>query len=502
MNGLDKLFGSKSRVTILTTLFNHMGDGLRINEIVRESGVNPRLVSTEIKKLEELGIVKPNKRGNSTRYTISEESSIKSPLQEIFFKKDWTSWERPARIHHLLITMDAMFGPMHEYFGLHYPQAHLIFEEDVVTWYYPRGRFVELGKLLVPIYQSDKQKIWEDFTTAGENITSYKTYKSFYDNYVRFWRVAYITELISFYIDTLLDSGEHITMDEPSFTDEYEQKIWGLAEQAQRIGIDSIDVSDVVYKYSWIQNSYHSVHKLNEDEVRMEVRKKLGKKQPKSARSKSPTSIPQELVDVGKEIILMNDKRKRYMMIAAQHLYDLLGDIGSKYSLTLDLMVQTLPREVLTINNLGGLREELEKRLHACTIVGSFEEGITVYSGKVILPEGFKQETKETIAGKVGCGGKAVGRAKIVRKVSDINKVHHGDVIVSPMTDPMMTPAIRRCVAIVTDEGGIMCHAAVIAREFNIPCIIATGNATKLIKDKDLIEVDADSGIVRIMEAD
>ncbi len=68
------------------------------------------------------------------------------------------------------------------------------------------------------------------------------------------------------------------------------------------------------------------------------------------------------------------------------------------------------------------------------------------------------------------------------------------------MTSPEMTPAIRRSVAIVTNEGGITCHAAVIAREFNIPCITATGNATELIHDKDMIEVDGDAGLVKIIE--
>jgi len=60
-------------------------------------------------------------------------------------------------------------------------------------------------------------------------------------------------------------------------------------------------------------------------------------------------------------------------------------------------------------------------------------------------------------------------------------------------------PAIQKCSAIVTDEGGIMCHAAIVARELKKPCIIGTKVATKVIKDGDMLEVDADKGIVRIL---
>ena len=146
----------------------------------------------------------------------------------------------------------------------------------------------------------------------------------------------------------------------------------------------------------------------------------------------------------------------------------------------------------------ASIKTELEDRQQVCTIIGSFE-GIEVYSGEEKLPEGAKATTQAELRGRVACGGKAVGRAKLISRPEEMYKVNHGDVIVTQMTAPSITPAIRRCVAIVTDEGGITSHAAVISREFNIPCIIATKNATDVIKDKDLVEVDGDMGIVRVL---
>ncbi len=92
--------------------------------------------------------------------------------------------------------------------------------------------------------------------------------------------------------------------------------------------------------------------------------------------------------------------------------------------------------------------------------------------------------------------GKAVGRVKIVFKQDD----YAGEkniVLVSPMTTPELMAAMRNAVAIVTDEGGITCHAALVSRELGIPCIVGTKNATRIFKNGDLVEVDAGTGIMR-----
>ena len=76
-------------------------------------------------------------------------------------------------------------------------------------------------------------------------------------------------------------------------------------------------------------------------------------------------------------------------------------------------------------------------------------------------------------------------------------KLKDGDVLVTNMTTPNYLVAMKKAVAFITDEGGITCHAAIIAREMKKPCIIGTKNATKVLKDGDLVEVDANKGIVR-----
>jgi pyruvate,water dikinase len=67
------------------------------------------------------------------------------------------------------------------------------------------------------------------------------------------------------------------------------------------------------------------------------------------------------------------------------------------------------------------------------------------------------------------------------------------------MTQPEFLPAMKKAVAIITDEGGLTCHAAIVARELKRPCIIGTKNATKILRDGDYVEVDANNGIIKIL---
>jgi pyruvate, water dikinase len=68
------------------------------------------------------------------------------------------------------------------------------------------------------------------------------------------------------------------------------------------------------------------------------------------------------------------------------------------------------------------------------------------------------------------------------------------------MTTPDFVPIMGKAGAIITDEGGITCHAAIVSREMKIPCVVGTEIATKVLKDGDLVEVDADNGVVRKVE--
>jgi pyruvate,water dikinase len=94
--------------------------------------------------------------------------------------------------------------------------------------------------------------------------------------------------------------------------------------------------------------------------------------------------------------------------------------------------------------------------------------------------------------------GYAKGKIKVIKSSKDFNQFKQGNILVTSMTVPDYVPLMKKSAAIITDEGGISCHASIISRELKIPCIIGTKIATKIFKDGDLVEVDANKGIVII----
>jgi len=107
-----------------------------------------------------------------------------------------------------------------------------------------------------------------------------------------------------------------------------------------------------------------------------------------------------------------------------------------------------------------------------------------------------EEEGKILLKGETASGGMYAGPVRIVRDPSELGKVQKGDVLVTVMTTPDMVPAMQRAGAIITNEGGMTCHAAIVSREMGTPCIVGTEHATELLKDDQIVTVHASRGIV------
>ncbi|MEK6963092.1 MAG: PEP/pyruvate-binding domain-containing protein [Nanoarchaeota archaeon] len=121
------------------------------------------------------------------------------------------------------------------------------------------------------------------------------------------------------------------------------------------------------------------------------------------------------------------------------------------------------------------------------------------YSNGIQIQEERANVKEGVIRGQIGYKGRVQGSVRILKRQEQIEEVKEGEILVSPMTTPQFLPAMKKAAAIITDEGGVTCHAAIVARELKKPCIIGTKIATKVLKDRDLVEVDANQGIVRIL---
>ena len=103
------------------------------------------------------------------------------------------------------------------------------------------------------------------------------------------------------------------------------------------------------------------------------------------------------------------------------------------------------------------------------------------------------------ITGVCGSGGKAAGKACVINGPEEFEKLEKGDILVCPHTDPEWTPLFTLAAGVVVDTGGTLSHAAIVAREYKIPAVLAVGNATRQIRDGEMVMVDGDTGKVVIV---
>ncbi len=196
---------------------------------------------------------------------------------------------------------------------------------------------------------------------------------------------------------------------------------------------------------------------------------------------------------------------RRYAQIFAVYQMDaVLKEIARRFDLTLEQVRFMLPNEIekMLFENVCD-RAELALRIQECVYyIDKDEEKIVTGRFAQDLLKQIERRADEDVKeflGQVGYPGYGKGKVKIIIRAEDMKKMEQGDVLVSIATDPDVVPAMKKACAIVTDQGGVTSHAAIVAREFGIPCIIGTKIATRVLKDGDLVEVDANNGIIKIL---
>ena len=103
------------------------------------------------------------------------------------------------------------------------------------------------------------------------------------------------------------------------------------------------------------------------------------------------------------------------------------------------------------------------------------------------------------LIGTSGSAGKVTGTARVIIRLADAGRLNEGDILVTSTRSPPWTPLFATSGGIVTDTGGALSHCAIVAREYEIPAAVGVRMATAVIKDGDQIEVDGDTGTVRIL---
>ena len=171
-------------------------------------------------------------------------------------------------------------------------------------------------------------------------------------------------------------------------------------------------------------------------------------------------------------------------------------EMESKYwKLFLDNAPQKLERIIRYYRQI--LKQAIEKKDKALfsalsKLMGKYEKPLEKKLGQKLI---IKRK-EGVIFGQIGNRGKVRGRICVIKDIDNPRCSHSFDIIVARITSPKLVPLLMRAKGLVTDEGGRLCHAAIISRELKIPCVIGTKIATQVLKDGDIVEVDALKGQV------
>ncbi len=275
--------------------------------------------------------------------------------------------------------------------------------------------------------------------------------------------------------------------------------------------------------YNFILERYRKTENMGEKEIQKRIKNILLNKQKAreefNAQSEKLTPKMLELATILRDLA----KNRLEVKLATNSLevalnLKLLYFLSKKFNLNFcDLLDGYLPGDIRKLLE-SGFRvsgDKIKRRKEFVSFVqinGKFD----VASGndamnKIdnLLSSSRPKKEQKVLKGNVASIGSpsvVTATARIIRLGNDselredINRFQKGEIIVTIMTQPNMVPIMKKAAAVITDEGGICSHAAIISREFNIPCIVGTRAATKIIKNGDKVTIDTSEGIVRIIK--
>lgn len=292
-------------------------------------------------------------------------------------------------------------------------------------------------------------------------------------------------------------------------------------------------------KYYWIKNSYLDSHIISVDDFLKEIKNILLKQNKEAILSeiKKTTKSTLLLIEKGnilkklklpmpmqRELQLISifgwwqDERKKMNLKSGHYITIIIKEIAGRmnidYQSAYNLYFDEIKEFLLKGKKIDLKILKSRKELHVFSVSG---KGVfKVIKGGLarkckdelfdtIKKSNFKNKSKTTVnelKGMTACMGKEstiVGKVKIILNPKD-NFLKEGEILVTSMTRPEFLPYMKKAKAIITNEGGITSHAAIISRELGIPCVIGTKFATEVLKNGDLVEVDIRKGIIKILK--
>ncbi|MBT3297465.1 hypothetical protein HN385_00920 [archaeon] len=348
-------------------------------------------------------------------------------------------------------------------------------------------------------------------------------WNKFYDLTIKFWvnvifpelanygSEKYFKEKLSHYIlkeDDLRTAMEILTT--PKRSSFFEK------EEVELLG--TYDFKKHQEKYFWLQNSYFgskicSIDFFKERKKNLNVNLKTEIEQRIFLTRENKTKIietynlPKKIINISNaisECIEWQDERKGHLLLNIHYKDILLNEVARRFDYDKKYLTNFAFFEISKLFEGVDLKQEAELRKECMGI--HFTDEINVLNNKEALEfweEFVDKEVKEhlsefkgTIASK-GPNQITKGKVRVILDPFNIKHFNQGEILVTSMTSPEFVFIMKKASAIITDTGGLTCHAAILSREMKVPCIVGTKIATQVLKDGDLIEVDTRKGTVK-----
>jgi|GEM_PF-984774 len=481
--------------------------------------------------------------------------------QSLRDKEQWGPID--AKLLYLSFWYAALVSKAGEEWGAYWPTCIGIFSGDRVTYLWEKGDAVRGGRsvivslLLVP---SKKEKLWnsyQDFQKKMQDLAD--QIRGQIDEGIAFeklrplalawaslledaWTIGVVPELANFAAPSYLEEQLKAYVPEserqnaletllaPEALSFHQQSEKELLELAVRFSGKALfaELEGYAERWHWVENSYfaskrltaqdffHRVQEMSPQDIAAKVSRietyletMQEKKQKMCERYHLPPSV-RELARILSHSIWWQDLRKGLSWWAHDTL-DALSRVASQelHVIFDDIMYYQVEEWKAMFEHRQLVPADRIAARAALSIFVISPDGVQEFVGKeaqelraFYLPE--QTETPATtiteFQGIKVSSGAVTGMVRILLSPQHLDQMKPGEVLVAPMTSPDYILAMRMASAIVTDVGGLMSHAAIVARELGVPCIVGTKIATKVLKDGDLVEVDAERGMVRIIK--
>lgn len=461
----------------------------------------------------------------------------------------------------MYFNIEPAFAPLKKLLDVCFPESTILFWDNKVLWLLDNQEFADHSQEFTDkniFNQANRKKyfrLWQDQNSQltkmlnrleavrFDQLSSDKLielYRDFSKVYYKWFTVTISLELATVTLEPLL--GEKLkgyfkesnqkkytrvfsTLSSPLVITFYRQeqrdllKILTLPKNQQQTALLNHQK-----QYYWIYNSYLAGKVLEVEYFKKELTKAKRSNYQKTLKEiqSYPATIKQEkekiydqihptknfleIVSLVETFSTLQDERKMYNF-RAEHYLELFIEAFSKKTHLDKSLLKLLVLDELP-NSLSSSKEKLMNDRKQAFVMNCTDKAIIHYDGPNAL--GIVNQylctpkiNQNIIQGTVASTGNHPyfrGPAKIVLSINEIDKVQKGDILVTTMTSPDYVLGIKKVGAIITDTGGMLCHAAIISREYKIPCIVGTKIATKVIHDGDIVELHCGKGTVKIIK--